>query len=233
MEVKAPIKAMLLSGACVLLLTGFSPGDLGGNLSNIGSDKDCKKSADRKKCEKEKKLTTGAKVIAVGVAAKLIYDMVIEYKAKQTTSEESVVADYKKQNKELPAVAEVVEYSSSLKPGAVVNAGKPVKVASSLVVVPGKDGKAVEIKEQIDIHDNEDNSKVLKTLTKVVNKGKKAGAYNNEFRFTLPVGMPQGVYPIKTAVLLNGKVAKPSNNKMQLVLNVDDRQRYSIVALQR
>lgn len=230
MEVTAPIKAILLSGACVLLLAGFGPGD----LSDIASDKDCKKSADRKKCEKEKKLKTGAKVVAVGVAAKLIYDMVIEYKAKQTTSEEGVAADYKKQNKELPAVAEVVEYSSSLKPGAVVNAGKPVKVASSLVVVPGKDGKAVEIKEQIEIHDNEDNSKVLKTLTKVVNEGaKKAGAYRNEFRFTLPVGMPQGIYPVKTAVLLNGKVAKPSNNKMQLVLHVDDRQRYTIAALQR
>lgn len=234
MKRKTTSRVLLLSGISLLLATGFGPADFGGKLPDIATDKDCESSADRKKCEKKQKVKTGATVMAAGIAAKLIRDMVIEYKAQQTTSEERVVADYKKRRKQLPAVAEVVEYSSTLKPGTVVNAGNQVKVDSSLIVVPGKDGKVVEIKEQIDIYDNDDHNKVLKSLTKVVNEGaKKAGAYRNEFMFTLPVGMPQGIYPVKTAVLLNGKVAKPSNNKMQLVLHVDDRQRYKVAVVQK
>jgi hypothetical protein len=43
--------------------------------------------------------------------------------------------------------------------------------------------------------------------------------------------MPQGVYPIKTLVLVNGAASKPSSNKMQLVLNVDKDSNYEIVAV--
>ena len=80
-----------------------------------------------------------------------------------------------------------------------------------------------EIEEQIVIFDNEDTTKELKSLTKVVNgETKRAGRYANEFSFTLPEGLPQGVYPIKTTLLLNGKTAKASSNDIQLVLHVDN-----------
>lgn len=234
MKISNVIKLVLIIPAAVMLM-GLGLGDLNKAVPKVGgSGEDCSKSADPKKCEKNKAIKSGAQAVAVGVAAKVIYDMVIEFSTAQTSPEDKVVADYKKKNKDLPAEAQVLEYASSLKPGEVVNAGKEVKVVSSLVVVPGKDGKAVEIKEQINIHDNEDNKKVLKSLSKMVNEGtKKTGAYHNEFKFTLPVGMPQGVYPVKTVVMLNGKEAKPSNNKMQLVLHVDDRQHYQIVAIRQ
>jgi DNA-directed RNA polymerase subunit H (RpoH/RPB5) len=175
---------------------------------------------------------TGAKIIAVGIAAKLIHDMVIEYKTSQTKDEKKVVKEYSKKNKTLPSEPKVVEYETSIKPGDVVKAGKEVQVVSRLVVVPGNDGKPVEIKEEINIFDNEDNTKSLKNLTKPVNeKTKQTGEFKNQFKFTLPEGMPQGVYPIKTLVLLNGKTSNPSNNKMQLVLDVDQNHQYRILAV--
>lgn len=221
---------MMVIAAAMGLLTGFGLGDLNKALTP-GSD-DCSKAKDPKKCKKEQELKTGAKVLAVGVAAKLIHDMIIDYRSSQTKPEDQVVQEYKKTHPSLPNEPEVVAYTSSIKPGEVVKAGKEVLVNSSLVVVPGVNSKAIDIQEQIDIHDNEKNEKVLKTPTKSVNeKTKKSGAFNNEFKFTLPVGMPQGVYPIKTQVLVNGKAAKPTNNKMQLVLNVDRDSNYTIVAI--
>lgn len=226
------VHKLVVIAIAMSLLTGFSLGDVDKKLSPGSGD--CSKAKDPKKCKKEQDLKTGAKIIAIGVAAKLIHDMIIEYRSAQTRPEADVVEEYKKTHPNLPAEPEVVAYTSSIKPGEIVKAGKEVLINSSLVVVPGMNSKAIEIKEQIDIHDNEKNEQVLKTLIKPVNeKTNKSGAFNNEFKFTLPVGMPQGVYPIKTQVLLNGKAAKPTNNKMQLVLNVDHDSNYTIVSLGR
>lgn len=231
MKTKTLHKFMLVVVA-MGLLTGFGLGDINKKLSPGGDD--CSGSSDPKKCKKEHELKTAAKIAAIGIAAKLIADMIIDYRASQTSAEEQVVQDYKKKHQALPAEPEVVEYTSSVKPGEVVKAGKEVLISSHLVVVPGVNSKAIDIQEQITIYDNEKNDNTLKSLTKPVNeKSKKSGAFNNEFKFTLPVGMPQGVYPIKTLVTVNGKAAKPSSNKMQLVLNVDQDQRYQIVAMNR
>ena len=224
--------AVVAIAASVGLLSGFGLGDLEKKLP--GGSADCDSSADPKKCRKEENLKTGAKVIAVGIAAKIIYDMVVNYNSSQIGTEEQAVANYKKRHKTLPAEPQVVEYSSSVKPGEVVKAGKEVMVASSLVVIPGQDGKPVDIQEKIEIFDNENNKESIKSLAKPVNeKTKKSGSFKNEFKFTLPLGMPQGVYPIKTEVLVNGKAFNPTKNKMQLVLNVERDNRYRIVALQR
>lgn len=214
------------------LLTGFKLGDINDKLP--GGKDDCSKAEDAKKCRQEK-LKDTATATAVGVAAKLLHDMIISYRAAEVQGEDKVAQDYKNKHKTLPAESTVVEYTSSIKPGDVVKAGNEVLVNSSLVVVRGTNSPAVDIQEKIDIYDNEKNDQLLKSLTKPVNeKSKKGGAFKNEFKFTLPLGMPQGVYPIKTLVLVNGKAAKPTtSNKMQLVLQVDRDARYTIAALAR
>lgn len=221
---------VLLIVASFGLITGFGLGDLQNAIP--GNTDDCSKKADPKKCERNKKMETATKAVIVGAAIKLIADMIVEYRTAQTKGEDQVVTDYKKQHNTLPAEPQVTEYNSKVKPGEVVNAGKEVLVSSSLVVIPGEKTKTLDIKEQLTIYDAENNANALKSLTKPVNeKTKKSGAFSNEFKFTLPVGLPQGVYPIKSEVLVDGKAAKPVNNKMQLVLNVDESNQYHIVAL--
>ena len=212
------------------LLTGFNMKDIGDKVKP--NTDECDKTDDPKKCKKEQQLKTGVKIVAVGLAAKIIYDMVIEYRSTQTKDEDQVVQNYKKTHKTLPAEPEVLEYTSSIKPGEIVKAGKEILINSSLVVIPGVKSAALDIQEQIDIYDNEKDGQMMKSLIKPVNeKTKKSGEFSNEFKFTLPIGMPQGVYPIKTQVLVNGKAAKPTSNKMQLVLHVDQQQHYTIVAM--
>ncbi len=212
------------------LLTGFGLGDLDKKLSP--NKEDCDKKADPKKCRKGEDIKAAAKVVAIGIAAKIIHDMVIGYNSSQISPEDQVVSDYKKQHKTLPAEPLVVEYKSSVKPGEIVKAGNEVLVASTLIVVPGEKSKTIDIQEKIEIFDNDNSKEIIKSFSKSVNeKTKKSGAFKNEFKFTLPAGMPQGVYPIKTVVLVDGKPFNPNANKMQIVLNVDKNNEYHFVAL--
>lgn len=173
-------------------------------------------------CKKKHLKTLGA-IIAVSVAAKIIYDMIIEHRAEQMKNDNQVVNKYKEQYQNLPAEPALVNYETHIQPGSVVNPGNSVSIVSTLEVVRSKDKEQVSIEEKIIIYDNQDPTKELKSLVKQVNRDTgKCGAFKNEFTFTLPKGMPQGVYPIKTAVIIDGKEYAPLENKMQLVNN-DDR----------
>jgi len=167
-----------------------------------------------------KRLKQIGAVVAIGIAAKLIYDMVVEYQSKQTNDEEQVVDRYLKEYGQLPQAPVLVNYESSINPGEVVSAGNQVSIQSKLEVVRSAKSRSVEIQEKITIYDNEDHSKELKTLTKVVNNNtNNSGAFENAFTFKLPEGMPQGVYPVRTTVIVDGVPYQPVNNQMQLVFN--------------
>ena len=213
-------------GSAISLLTGFGFGDLTKDI--VPEVTKCS----GKKCQEQQGIKAATKIIAVGLAAKLIKEMVISFSSTTTSNEDKVIAKYKKKNGTLPNKAKVTLYKSSIQPGDVVHSGKVVLVASKLEAVRSKKSKAIDLKEKITIYDNENHKKVLKSVTKSVNgKNKRSGAFKNEFKFTLPVGMPQGVYPIKSVVLLNNKPVKPIKNSMQLVLNVISPDSYQIVAL--
>lgn len=180
------------------------------------------KSGDRG-CKNREHVLAVAKVAAVVVAAKYITDMVIEHHSKKVADENGVATKYKNEHNNLPEQPIASVYTTSTVPGSIVQAGKKVVVQSDIVVVPGREQKDTLIEERLAIFDNEDTSKELKSLTKVVNEEtKRAGHYTNEFSFTIPEGLPQGVYPIKTTLLLNGQAAQTSSNDIQLVLQVDN-----------
>jgi len=180
-------------------------------LTGIGFDDIKKKTGN--------KLDAKTTVLAVGVAAKFIYDMVIKHKSKELSNEEKVIADYKKAHKKLPKTATLVSYETNIKPNEVIKAGKKISIVSVLEVVRGATDKKIKIEERLTIFDNKDSSKELKSLTKRVNKKTKAsGRFENTFTFSLPKGMPQGIYAVKTTIIVDGKEFETSDNKIQLVL---------------
>lgn len=181
----------------------------------------CKKGD--KKCRKKEHLKAVAKVAAVAVAATVITKMIIKHRSKKLEDENQVADEYKKEHKQLPEQAYATQYVTNALPGTLVQPGKEIIIKSDIVVVPGAKQKSTLIEERLAIYDNEDNTKELKSLTKAVNKKtKKAGRYENEFAFTLPEGIPQGVYPIKTELLLDGNVVDTSETGLQLVLHVQE-----------
>jgi len=214
-------KPVLVVGAAVLAmctLTGFGLGDLTGKVQEKVTGEDCSKAADKKKCQ----TNSAVKGAAIGVAAEAIRQMVIEFSTTRVASQKDVVEKYKVKNKELPEKTTVAFYNTTAAPGLVVKSGNKVAIDTTFEVIPGrKEAKNILIEENISIHDNEDNSKVLNSLTKAVNDpGKKAGSFKNEFKFTMPVGLPQGVYPITTTLLVNKQEMKHGKNDIQLVLRV-------------
>ncbi len=170
-------------------------------------------------------------VVAIGIAAKLIYDMVVDYQSKQINDEGEVVERYKKAHGALPLEPVLVNYESTITPGGVVTAGNDISIQSKLEVVRSAGSRRVDIQEKIVIFDNDDNSKELKSLTKVVNKEtNSSGAFENEFTFKLPKGMPQGIYPVQTTVIVDGKAYAPVNSQLQLIYHVDGQPQYQLVA---
>ncbi len=186
-------------------------------------DRSHKCDSDDQGCKNREHLKAVARVAAVAVAVTVLTKMIIKHRSERIAKAEQVAEEYKAQNNSLPAEPMATEYITKTLPGNVVEPGKEVIIQSDIVVVPGTKQKVALIEERIAIYDNEDNSKELKNFTKPVNeKTKRGGRYQNEFSFTLPEGLPQGVYPIKTELLLNGKVVDSSNNDIQLVLQVNE-----------
>lgn len=192
--------------------------DSASDLTDSASDltKDCNGD---KKCEKDQ---DKARIIAAGTAAAaIIAAMVINYKSEQTQNEESVRKEYLKTNKNIPDYSTTVSYESNSLNKSVV-AGKKVTVKSESLVIPGMKDKTAKIVEKLVIYDNTDSSIELSSLEKPVNPAPhSAGRYNSEFSFTLPEGMPQGVYPVKTTLILNGKEVREKYNNVQLVIQID------------
>lgn len=212
------------------MTTGFGLKDLAKEIKP-NTDK-CEGSSNKKDCKRKENIKSAAKIVAVGIAAKIIYDMVIDYRTKNVSEEGVVVEKYKSKFKNLPDDPAVLSYESSLKPGQVVKPGEPILLVSRVEVVPGKNGGPVLVQEKIAIHDNEEPEKVIKSLVKTVNEtSKKGGAFENEFSFVLPVGMPQGVYPVTTSVLLNDRETSREHNDMQVVLRVGPEGQYELLAL--
>ncbi len=194
------------------------------DLKDVGRafDKSYKCKKNDQGCKNREHLLAAAKIAAVAVAVKYIADMIIEQRAKKVSDEERVITDYKNNHNVLPDKPQAAAYTTSALPGSVVQPGKKVVIQSDIVVVPGREQKETLIQERLAIFDNEDNTKELKSLTKDVNEDtKRGGRYTNEFTFTLPEGLPQGVYPIKTTLILNGEEKETIDNNLQLVLHVN------------
>lgn len=214
----------------VTSLTGFGLGDISDKIKPKTEKCDDKKN--KTTCKNTERLKSAAKVAAIGIAAKIIYDMAVDFKSKKTKNSKTVSQEYLKNSGKLPNTPTVTQYASKIAPSSIVKKGKQVKVNTLVTVIPSKKTKTALIEEKIEIFDNEDNSKLIKSLVKRVNgKDKALGSYQNQFTFTLPIGMPQGVYPIRTAVYLNKKRQPSKPQKMQVVLQVMQDNRYQIARL--
>lgn len=161
--------------------------------------------------------------------ADLIRGMIIGYTSKQTKSNDEVTEEYTKDKGSLPVNPTVASYRSEVEPGVAVSPGTEVWVKSYIEVVQGSGNQRVTLQERLTIWDNEDNTIALKSMTK--NAGKKGGGFTSEFSFTLPEGLPQGVYPVSSDLMLNGELVDDQRHSLQLVIWYDtDRQPRALLA---
>lgn len=168
----------------------------------------------------KKAVQSTAERTVINVASDMVRDMIVDATTVQTSTEKEVKKEYEEANGSLPEKMTVTAYRTLILPGEQIKAGTKVKVKSYIEVVPGRDGKHARIEEKLTIWDNEDNSIPLKSMVKEA--GESGGVYEGEFSFTLPEGLPQGVYPVSTSLMMDGEWIRDEKHELQLVFLASD-----------
>jgi hypothetical protein len=143
--------------------------------------------------------------------------MAMNYHAEQVKSAKQVQDEYKSANKgRLPEQTTLVKYDTQLNPGAV-RPGQKAQSVSYIEVVQGRNDPSPRVEEELTLQ--KPDGSVLKTTKKQIQEANAGGGFKGGFTFALPEGVPQGVYPVKTALYLNGKKVAAKDTKLQIVSN--------------
>jgi hypothetical protein len=143
--------------------------------------------------------------------------MAVNYRAAQVKTAQQVNQEYLRRNGSLPEHATLVRYDTRFEPSDKIRAGGSSNLLSYIEVAQGSDGVRPKIEEEITLYGPD--GKPLKTVRKQPNQGGSAGAFQGQFAFQMPEGVPQGVYPFKTALFLNGGQVSSSQAGLQVVLS--------------
>lgn len=138
------------------------------------------------------------------------------YRTVQTKTAAQVNQDYKVANSgSLPSSPTVVGYSVAPEPSNTLASGNPMVIRSKITVVDGAtQAKPPEVEEQLVVmHDG----KVISQAKKRANEGQGSGEYATQFTVKLPSGVPQGDYPVKTALFLDGRQVESRSLSIQVV----------------
>jgi hypothetical protein len=154
---------------------------------------------------------------AVGAGVGALACMAYNYQTRQTKSSQQVTDEYKVANKgALPTVATVTRFDAQVAPKASVQAGNPIEVASYIEVVPGTNDPRPKVEQQITLY--APDGKEAANARKPANQNPGGGAFETNFRFTMPQGVPQGVYPVKSQVFVNAEPAANAETRFQVVV---------------
>ncbi len=153
----------------------------------------------------------GGVVAAIGCLA-------INSQSRQTKTAAQADREYIAQRGRLPADPQVVSYEPRLQSG-VVQRGQPMYVKSVVELVNGSQAPVREVREELVVYDTD--GKPFKTGSKPLTNGS-GGRFENSFELTLPKGVSQGVYAMKTNLYVNGKLSASRDLRTQLVWNGSD-----------
>jgi len=156
---------------------------------------------------------------AFGAGIAALACLAVNYSSKQVKSAQQVNQEYKATHGQEPERTTVTKYENSFQPGSVVQSGKPLQVSSNIEIAQGRDNVSPVVEEELVLY-RPDGQEAYR-LRKPSNAGQGAGGFSTTFSFTLPVGIPQGQYPVKTAVYLNGTKAVDRDAILQIVMTGD------------
>lgn len=160
--------------------------------------------------------------VAADLTEDMIRSMVVDYEVEQTRTGEDVLEQYSEETGTRPLRTFVSSYQCWMSPSDSARPGQEVVIRSVVEIIRGSKGGRVRVEERLTIYDNEDWDNALTEMTKPLGRGASdGGELRGEFTFTLPEGMPQGVYPVRMEVLLDGEEVGDRSFQLQLVM-LDD-----------
>lgn len=166
----------------------------------------------------------GLKGAAIGGALASLACVAYNYHVKQVKTAQQVQEDYKSAHRgRLPQAAQVVHYDTAFSPNNRATPGGSLTLTSNIEVVQGsQDAKAPVIEDELVLFSPD--GRELSRKRKVANDGAGAGAYATSHTIKMPEGVPQGEYPVKTALYVNGQKVKENPMSMQIVREGDQQQ---------
>lgn len=153
---------------------------------------------------------------AIGAGIGALACVAYNYYTTRTKSAEQVSDEYKKTKGALPAQATVTRFNMNVAPDSPVAAGNAVTVASNIEVVPGTKNPQPTVEQEIVLY-SPDGKETGKSRKPASQDGG-GGGFETSFRMTLPKGVPQGVYPVKSQLYVDGQPAASADARLQIVV---------------
>jgi hypothetical protein len=168
---------------------------------------------------------------AIGAGVAALVCAAVDYEAKQIKTAQQAQADYQAgHGGRMPEQASVVKYTTSFTP-ASISAGEKATLHSYIEVVKGKrDAADPTIEEEATIY--KPDGSVAKSVRKPVNQTASAGAFASSFTIPMPQGVPQGAYPVKSTLYVNGVEVAERKVDLQVVAGNPDSRTYAMNATQ-
>ena len=167
---------------------------------------------------------------AIGGAIGAFACMAINHHSEQVKSAQQVEDEYKAAHRgQVPEQTTVVQYNTAFKP-ATIQAGTKAELGSYIEVANGRNDKNPKLEEEMSLY--KPDGSLIKTVRKPISSQSTAGGFNNSFQVPMPVGVPEGIYPVKTALYVNGTKARTNSAKLQIAMD-SGMMRGTLVALQQ
>jgi hypothetical protein len=154
---------------------------------------------------------------AVGGAVGALGCLAYNYSTRQKRSAEQVEKAYEDKKGTLPEQTEVTSYAASLRPGSAISGGTQAMVVSNVELVKGRESPQPSVEEAVEMRSPD--GKVLNRTRKSAQSIKASGEYENQFKFTLPEGVDDGVYPIALTLYVDGEKKQSRSVQMQVASN--------------
>ena len=152
---------------------------------------------------------------AIGAGLGALACVALNYQSEQVKTAQQVERDYRAANKgQLPEQAKLVKYETAFTPTSV-RPGQKAQTNSYIEVVPGTKDANPLVEEEITLY--KPDGSTLTSARKQLSASNSAGGFKGGFGFPMPEGVPQGVYPVKTALYLNKAKVSGQDMKLQVV----------------
>lgn len=149
---------------------------------------------------------------AIGYAACAAYNV----QSVQRRTAQQVETQYRRDHGALPDQPTVVNYSAGINSQSVQR-GQKFKVQSAVEVVDGSVQPVRSVREELVVY-TPDGNPIGNAPSSKPFEARTGGRYENAFELTLPQGVSQGQYGIKTALFVNDKEVQSRNLTAKVVM---------------
>ncbi|MEI6300402.1 MAG: glycine zipper domain-containing protein [Betaproteobacteria bacterium] len=152
---------------------------------------------------------------AIGAGLASLACVAWNYNVKQSKSAAQVQQEYRNTNAgPLPTQTTLQRYDARFEPTATVTPGGKLTVVSNIDVLQGTANPMAAVEEELTLVLPDGSEKKMRKKAESI---RGTGGYTTSFSIPMPQGVPQGVYPVRTALFLNGTQAGSKNLQMQVV----------------